>query len=172
VDGAEWLVNEIMPPVWDEFPSLTVTLLGSNPSERVWALARDRRVRVTGFIHDVGPYFQSARVFVAPLRFGAGLKGKIGHSLEYGLPVVTTSVGAEGFDFIDGRDALIADDAAGFGAAIKRLYSDPILWNRVSGACTAKLAPLLPERAKERLAVIVADAVKLRRARRSELLRA
>ena len=172
VDAAEWLVNEIMPPVWDEFSALTVTLLGSNPSDRVWRLARDRRVRVTGFIHDVGPYFQSARVFVAPLRFGAGLKGKIGHSLEYGLPVVTTSVGAEGFDFIDGRDALIADDAAAFAAAIKRLYSDPILWNRVSGASTATLAPLLPERAKERLAIIVADAAKLRRARRSELLRA
>ncbi len=172
VDAAEWLVNDVMPLVWDAFPSLTVTLLGSNPSHRVWSLANDRRVHVTGFIHDVAPYFQSARVFVAPLRFGAGLKGKIGHSLEYGLPVVTTSVGAEGFDFIDGRDALIADDAAAFAAAIKRLYSDPEQWERLSSASRAKLAPLLPERAKERLASIIAEAAKRHTARGSELLRA
>ncbi|HEY6234214.1 MAG TPA: glycosyltransferase, partial [Candidatus Elarobacter sp.] len=172
VDAAEWLVNEIMPSVWDELPSLTVTLLGSNPSDRVRSLAQDCRVHVTGFIHDVDPYFQSARVFVAPLRFGAGLKGKIGHSLEYGLPVVTTSVGAEGFDFVDGRDALIADDAKAFAAAIKRLYSDPLTWNRLSVASRAKLAPLLPERAKERVESIIAEAVRRRRARRSELVRA
>ncbi|HEV2740932.1 MAG TPA: glycosyltransferase [Candidatus Elarobacter sp.] len=172
VDAAEWLVNEIMPSVWDELPELNVTLLGSNPSDRVWSLARDRRVHVTGYIHDVGPYFQSARVFVAPLRFGAGLKGKIGHSMEYGLPVVTTSVGAEGFDFVDGRDALVADGAEAFAAAIKRLYSDPVAWNRLSAASRSKLAPLLPERAKERLESIIAEAVRRRRARRSELVRA
>jgi GT2 family glycosyltransferase len=172
VDAADWLVSAIMPSVWDDFPSLTVTLLGSNPSDRIWNLARDRRVRVTGFLPDVAPYFQTARVFVAPLRYGAGLKGKIGQSLEYGLPVVTTSVGAEGFDFIDGRDVLIADDAAAFASAVKRLYADSLLWSRISGACRSKLAPMLPERAKERLEVIVAEAVKRRHARRLDLIRA
>ncbi len=172
VDAAEWLVNAIMPLVWDDFPSLTVTLLGSNPSERVWRLADDRRVRVTGFIHDVEPYFQSARVFVAPLRYGAGLKGKIGQSLEFGLPVVTTSIGAEGFDFVDGHDALIADEPGAFADAVKRLYSDRMLWTRMSAASSSKLAPFLPERAKERLAAIVADAVKRRQVHRSELVRA
>ena len=172
VDAAEWLVNAIMPSVWDDFPSLTVTLLGSNPPDRVWNLANDRRVRVTGFIHDVAPYFEAARVFVAPLRYGAGLKGKIGQSLEYGLPVVTTSVGAEGFDFVDGRDALIADEPGAFAAAVKRLYSDRMLWTRMSAASSSKLAPFLPERAKERLATIIADAVKRRQVHRSELVRA
>jgi GT2 family glycosyltransferase len=172
VDAAEWLLEAIMPSVWDDFPSLTVTLLGSNPPDRVWNLARDRRVHVTGFIHDVGPYFEAARVFVAPLRYGAGLKGKVGQSLEYGLPLVTTSIGAEGFDFVDGKDALIADLPEAFAAAVKRLYSDRVLWSRMSGAGTAKLAPFLPERAKERLAEITAEAVRRRRSRRSELLRA
>ena len=171
VDAAEWLVNAIMPSVWDDFPSLTVTLLGSNPSERVWSLARDRRVRVTGFIHDVTAYFDAARVFVAPLRYGAGLKGKVGQSLEHGLPIVTTSIGAEGFEFIDGRDALIADDPEAFAAAVKRLYSDRVLWTRMARVGAAKLAPFLPERAKDRLESITADAERRRRSRRPELLR-
>ncbi|HEY0383963.1 MAG TPA: glycosyltransferase [Candidatus Elarobacter sp.] len=172
VDAAEWLVDAIMPLIWDDFPGLVVTLLGSNPSERVWRLAQDPRVRVTGFIHDVAPYFEAARVFVAPLRYGAGLKGKIGQSLEFGLPVVTTSIGAEGFDFTDGRDALVADEPAAFAAAVKRLYSDRILWSRMSGASSAKLAPYLPDRAKERLTTIVAEAAKRRQVNRSELARA
>ena len=167
VDAAEWLVKAIMPSVWADFPALTVTLLGSHPPQSVWSLAQDPRVRVTGFIHDVAPYFESARVFVAPLRYGAGLKGKIGQSLEFGLPVVTTSIGAEGFDFVDGRDALIADEPEAFASAVKRLYADRMLWTRMSGASTAKLAPFLPERAKERLSVIIADAAKRRQVHRS-----
>lgn len=172
VDAAEWLVDAIMPSIWEDFPSLAVTLLGSNPPHRVWRLAQDPRVRVTGYIHDVAPYFESARIFVAPLRYGAGLKGKIGQSLEFGLPVVTTSVGAEGFDFADGRDALIADEPAAFADAVKRLYADRMLWTRMSAASSAKLAPFLPERAKERLTTIIAEAAKRRQVHRSELVRA
>jgi GT2 family glycosyltransferase len=172
VDAAEWLVDAIMPLIWDDFPSLKVTLLGSKPSERVWRLAEDRRVHVTGFIHDVEPFFQSARVFVAPLRYGAGLKGKIGQSLEFGLPVVTTTIGAEGFDFVNGHDALIADEPQAFADAVKRLYADRLLWTRISGASSAKLAPFLPGRAKERLAAIVAEALRRRRAQPTELVRA
>jgi GT2 family glycosyltransferase len=172
VDAAEWLIDAIMPLIWDDFPSLNVTLLGSNPSERVWRLAADRRVHVTGFIHDVAPFFQSARVFVAPLRYGAGLKGKIGQSLEFGLPVVTTTIGAEGFDFVDGHDALIADEPQAFADAVKRLYADRMLWTRMSAASSAKLAPFLPARAKERLAAIVAEALRRRGAQHTELVRA
>ncbi|HEV2641152.1 MAG TPA: hypothetical protein VGT98_00520, partial [Candidatus Elarobacter sp.] len=67
---------------------------------------------------------------------------------------------------------LVADGAEAFAAAIKRLYSDPVAWNRLSAASRSKLAPLLPERAKERLESIIAEAVRRRRARRSELVRA
>jgi O-antigen biosynthesis protein len=168
VDAVEWLVREIMPPVWEEFPAMRVTLLGSNPPPEVWDLARDPRVVVTGFVHDVDPYFQTARLFVSPLRYGAGLKGKIGQSLEHALPVVTTSIGAEGFDFADGRDALIADDAAGFAAAVRRLYADRVLWTRISAASAERLAPFLPERVKERIAGAVDDAIARRRRRAAE----
>ena len=165
VDAVEWLVNEIMPRVWDEVPDLTLTLLGSNPPECVRALAHDARVAVPGYVENVAPYFESARVFVAPLRFGAGLKGKIGQSLEFALPVVTTSIGAEGFGFADGSDALIADHAADFARAVLSLNRDRDLWQRLQSSGQAKLAPFLPDRVKPRLAEVLADAASRRRAR-------
>ena len=64
---------------------------------------------MTGYVRDVSPYFLRSRIFVAPLRFGAGMKGKIGQALSYALPVVTTPVGAEGLGLRDGENAVIAD---------------------------------------------------------------
>ena len=92
VDAVKFLVNEIMPKVWSKFPQMHVTLLGSNPPVEVIELASDR-VTVTGFIEDVDPYFDLAKCFVSPLRYGAGMKGKIGQSMSLGLPIITTSIG-------------------------------------------------------------------------------
>jgi glycosyltransferase involved in cell wall biosynthesis len=66
------------------------------------------------------------------MRFGAGMKGKIGDALSHGLPVVTTTVGAEGMYLRDGEEALIADTARDFAAAVVRLYRDESLWRRLS----------------------------------------
>src|SRR5690606_34781966 len=100
VDAAKWLIDEIMPLVWEKLPSVNVYLLGSLVAKEVADLQSDK-VHVPGYIPDVSPYFLSSRVFVAPLRFGAGMKGKIGQSFEYGLPVITTDIGAEGMTLID-----------------------------------------------------------------------
>src|SRR5438309_6938521 len=69
---------------------------------------------------------------IAPLRFGDGMKGKIEQALSYGLPVVTTSIGAEGMGLENGREVMIANDAKGFAAALIRLYEDATLWQRLS----------------------------------------
>ncbi|HTX55571.1 MAG TPA: glycosyltransferase [Candidatus Acidoferrales bacterium] len=148
VDAARYLCEEIMPRVWETLPDVRVTLLGSNPTESVLALAGDR-VEVPGYVPDVTPFFTTRRVFAAPLRYGAGLKGKIGESLAYGLPVVTTEIGAEGFSFEDGRHYLHAEEPAAFAAAIVRLYTDARLWNRVAEAAGEALEPLLPARVAE-----------------------
>jgi GT2 family glycosyltransferase len=131
VDAVLWLCNDIMPIVWKELPDVHVTLLGNNPSKPVLALRSDR-VSVTGFVADVTPYFEEARLFVAPLRYGAGMKGKVGHALSFGLPTVLTPVAAEGFDLTDGHDCLIAGDSESFAQAVITLYSDPALWQRLS----------------------------------------
>src|SRR5262249_29845959 len=85
-----------------------------------------------GYVPDLTPYLEGCRVFVAPLRYGAGIKGKIGNSMGFGLPVVTTSLGAEGMNLIDGEHVLIADSPAAFARAVVRLYTDDILWEKMS----------------------------------------
>ncbi len=85
-----------------------------------------------GFVEDPVPWFDRARVFVAPLRFGAGIKGKIAQSLSLGLPVVTTSIGAEGMHLEDGKHVLIADSPRDFAAAVIRLYNDSALWDTLA----------------------------------------
>ena len=78
-------------------------------------------------------YLDKCRVSVAPLRFGAGMKGKIGEALASGLPVVTTSIGAEGVGLINGEHALIANDSEEFAGAVVRLYQDRFLWGKAFG---------------------------------------
>lgn len=140
VDAVCWLHDEIMPLVWARDPAIMLTLLGSNPPDAVSAMA-SQRVRVPGFVRDVSPYFLTARIFVAPLRFGAGMNGKVGHALSFRLPVVLTELAADGFGLTDRRDCLIANDARHFANAILRLYSDEDLWQRLSGASETVLAP-------------------------------
>ncbi len=150
VDAALWLCNDIMPLVWETHPEIGVTLLGNQPPVNVLAL-RSGRVAVTGFVADVTPYFEEARLFVAPLRYGAGMKGKVGQALSYGLPVVTTSVGAEGYGLSDGENCAIADDARSFAEAIVRLYDDRERWLRFAAAGSAILRETSSEAVSTRM---------------------
>jgi len=131
IDAVKWLCLEIMPLVWASRPDITVNLLGSNLKDEVKELASDRVV-VTGYVPEVEPYFQESRVFVAPLRFGAGMKGKIGQSLSLGLPTITTRIGAEGMGLIDHQDVLIADTAEEFAQAVIELYDNRELWQKLA----------------------------------------
>ena len=131
IDAVKWLCLEIMPLVWASRPDITVNLLGSNLKDEVKELASDQVV-VTGYVPEVEPYFQESRVFVAPLRFGAGMKGKIGQSLSLGLPTITTKIGAEGMGLIDHQDVLIADTAEEFAQAVIELYDNRELWQKLA----------------------------------------
>lgn len=136
-DAAAWLCAEVMPRVWKLLPDMSVTLLGSNPTKAVQALS-SRRIRVPGYVADVAGYFTSARLFVAPLRFGAGLKGKVGQAMAYGLPIVATDIAAEGFGMTDGTNCFIANDAEQFASAIVRAYADKDAWERMARALLEK----------------------------------
>ena len=131
IDAVKWLCLEIMPLVWASRPDITVNLLGSNLKDEVKELASDKVV-VTGYVPEVEPYFQKSRIFVAPLRFGAGMKGKIGQSLSLGLPTITTKIGAEGMGLIDHQDVLIADTAEEFAQAVIELYDNRELWQKLA----------------------------------------
>ncbi len=154
VDAARWLIKDIMPLVWENLPSVNVYLLGSLVTKEVTDLQSDN-VYVPGYIPDVSPYFLSSRVFVAPLRFGAGMKGKIGQSFEYGLPVVTTAIGAEGMGLTSRKNYLHAETAHDFAAAIVELYNNPALWSELSTAGFDALKPYSPAEVKDRLKVLL-----------------
>src|SRR5690606_30746417 len=118
------------------------------------ALQSDK-VHVPGYIPDVAPYFLSTRIFVAPLRFGAGMKGKIGQSFEFGLPVITTDIGAEGMALINGKHYLRANTAEEFVEAILELYGDGRLWYDLSEGAIEALAPYSPQRVKGKLKILL-----------------
>jgi O-antigen biosynthesis protein len=156
IDAVTWLCQEIMPLVWVKHPEIKLTLLGSNPSPQVKAL-RNERISVPGYIKDVEPYFLNHRIFVAPLRYGAGMKGKIGHSLSYGLPTVTTSIGAEGMGLRSGFDTLIADRLEAFAESILQLYTDESLWQTISDNAIAAVRQYSPEAVKDRISHVLAS---------------
>lgn len=131
LDAMHYFVREIFPLVKKECVGVKLFIVGDHAPPEIEAYASDD-VIVTGYVADVDEIFQSARVFIAPLRFGSGIKGKIGQALSYGLPVVTTSIGAEGMGLGKGRAAMIADDPTKFAIAVTRVYQDPDLWQQLS----------------------------------------
>ena len=150
IDAAKWLVEEIMPLVWKTIPDAQLFLLGSNPSSEILQLRRPG-VCVTGFVEDVKPFFNQAKVFVAPLRYGAGMKGKIGQSMSLGLPVVTTSIGAEGMDVKNGRDALIGDEAGDIAEKVINLYKDESRWKDLSASGLRQMEKFSPSAVAEQI---------------------
>jgi len=126
-----YFVNDILPLIKREILGVRLLVVGSNVPPTVRRLEAEDVV-IVGYVNDVAPVFDSARVFVAPLRYGAGLKGKIGESLACGLPVVTTTIGAEGMRLGDREHALIADDPRDFASRVVELYQNEALWIALS----------------------------------------
>jgi GT2 family glycosyltransferase len=139
VDAAAFAAREILPRVHGALGAVELYLVGSRATVEVEALASDA-VIVTGQVPDVAVHLARRRVFIAPLRYGAGMKGKIGQALAHGVPVVTTTIGAEGMGLTGGETALIADDPDAFAAAVVRLYTDVELWHRLSRSGRALVA--------------------------------
>ncbi len=131
IDAMVWFVNNIMPEITAEIDDFSLTIIGSNPRQEILELASER-VTVTGYVPDVSEYFEKAKLFVSPLLYGAGVKGKLGQSFSLGLPVVTTSVGAEGMGLEDHFHAVIADTEEAFIAGVVELYNDAKLWQKLS----------------------------------------
>ncbi len=156
VDAATYLVREVMPLVWAVRADVKVTIVGSHAPREVEALATSR-VDVRGWVAELEPLLDAARALVAPVRFGAGMKGKVTQGLAAGLPIVTTPVGAEGLDASDGEQMLIGDTAEALAERILRVVEDDALWQSLSQQgqelITAKCSrEVLDERLRETLA--------------------
>jgi SAM-dependent methyltransferase/glycosyltransferase involved in cell wall biosynthesis len=131
VDAVESFVQEILPLVRASLPEVRLVVAGGSPAESLLALGGPG-VTVTGHVADLAGVMNACRVAVNPLRFGAGVKGKILTAMAYGLPGVGTPLAAEGMQLRDGENFLIADDPEAFAAAVVRLYTDERLWARLS----------------------------------------
>jgi GT2 family glycosyltransferase/glycosyltransferase involved in cell wall biosynthesis/SAM-dependent methyltransferase len=153
-DAVIHLVEDVMPLVWRDLPDVTLTVVGADAPPSVTALASDG-VEVVGWVPDLGPLLRKSLASVAPLRYGAGLKGKVTQSLAAGLPVVSTGIGAEGLDVTHGQELLIGDDPVALAEGIIRLHRDPELWQRLSenGRIVAErsCSPSIQRAALERL---------------------
>jgi O-antigen biosynthesis protein len=132
VDAAAWLANEVLDLIRQRVPDATLSIVGANPTEAVRALA-SARIEVTGWVteDELRARYGRARIALVPLRFGAGVKSKVVEALREGLPLVTTSVGAQGLPGVD-EFIQIADRAEGLADAAARLLVDDALWRKAS----------------------------------------
>jgi hypothetical protein len=133
-DAVLYFTREVLPLIRAERPDVVFNVIGNAPPDEVQALANDH-IKVHGYVPDTTPYLCSTRVSVAPLRYGAGMKGKIGEAMALGLPVVTTSIGTEGFGLTPGDNVLVGDTAKDFAQQVLRLLNDPTVYEsiRMSG---------------------------------------
>ena len=131
IDAVLFFVQEIYSLVSEHLPEAKFYIIGDKAPPEIVALATERIV-VAGLQTDVRPFFDSVRLSVAPLRFGAGVKGKINQSMAFGVPVVATSLAVEGMGLTDGEDILVADEPEDFARAVIKLYESEELWPRLS----------------------------------------
>ena len=130
-DGVRWFANEILPLVEREIPGVRFKVVGGTPPDDILALASAPNIDVLGFVPDVRDHMATATALVVPLRSGGGTRLKIIEALSYGLPTVSTSLGAEGLDINHDHDILIADNPADFAAEVVRVLRDPALRARL-----------------------------------------
>ncbi|MCL9668600.1 glycosyltransferase [Rosenbergiella epipactidis] len=131
-DGALWFVEKVWPLLKEKHTDVRLLLVGSNPTEKVLALSSDSII-VTGFVTDqeLENYYNIARVAIAPLLYGAGVKGKVVEAMKYGIPIVTTSVGTQGLT--QNKEIICSeDDPVEFYRCLDELLENDLLWERYS----------------------------------------
>ena len=131
VDAMTYFCSQVLPLIRSEAPDTSLAIVGNKPPAEIQNLACEY-ITVTGYVPDTAPYLAEAMVSICPLRFGAGLKGKIGEAMMHGLPVVTTSIGTQGMARHGGVELLVGDTPTEFANAVLRLFRDPHLWKTLS----------------------------------------
>jgi glycosyltransferase involved in cell wall biosynthesis len=123
--AALWFARRMFPQVRREVPDAEFWIVGSNPNREIWRLAESPGIHVTGAVEDVRPYYAMAKVAVAPYRYGEGTKIKVVEAMACGTPMVSTSIGCQGLEVMDGRHLLIADNETDFSRRVIELLRDP-----------------------------------------------
>ena len=157
IDAVLFFLKEIYPLVSEHLRDAKFYIIGDKAPPEIVALATERIV-IAGLQRDVRPFFESVKLSVAPLRFGAGVKGKINQSMAFGVPVVATSVAVEGTELNDREEILMADEPEEFARALIELYESEELWKRLSENGLAKTRALYsPDTARKSLDFLFSD---------------
>lgn len=131
LDGIVWFIENVWPILKSLGYPHKLIIAGSDTPEVLYDYASEH-VEVIGFVKDINPLYEQCRATIAPLRYGAGLKGKVIESLQHGVPCISTRVGVEGSGITNDIHALIADDPDSFAVQIMRLVNDDELWSKLS----------------------------------------
>ncbi len=123
INGAEFLVREIMPLVWSERPETTVVIAGASPAPKVKNLASEK-VLITGWVDDIRSYYASSRVFIAPMRIGTGLQNKVLEAMSMKLPCITSPLANKALGARDDIEVLIGKNTEIYAQHILSLLSD------------------------------------------------
>ena len=132
IAGALHLVKHIMPHIWQQRPDVQLVIAGSNPPFVVQKMARDPRIKVTGYVEDLRPHIAQATVAVSPLPYAVGIQNKVLEAMALGTPVVCSSCSIAGLQATKGQDVLVADDPELFASYVLQLLDDRLLWNQLS----------------------------------------
>jgi glycosyltransferase involved in cell wall biosynthesis len=131
VEGVLWFAHEVFPRVLAQVPEARFVVIGKDPPQKVRDLhLQARNVQVTGYVPDPVTYLAETAAFIVPLRAAGGMRVKILDAWCWGVPIVSTSIGAEGIAVRDGEDILIADTPGAFAQAVVRVLKDPMLGER------------------------------------------
>ena len=123
-DGISWFLDEVFPKILEKVPDATITIVGKNPPQSISSRA-NKNIIVTGFVEDTRPYIEKSAVYVVPLRMGGGTRLKIMEALAVKKPIVSTSIGCEGIEVINGESIMIADNPDEFAASVIELFTNP-----------------------------------------------
>lgn len=124
VDAVLWFSSNVWPKIINKYPGSRFIVAGMNPVESVVGLKKVDGIQVTGFVDDILPFYHQSDFFVAPLRIARGVQNKVLQAFSCGLPVISTSMGAEGIDYTEGENILIADTPEAFFNHIEKLIDD------------------------------------------------
>jgi glycosyltransferase involved in cell wall biosynthesis len=140
VDAIKFFIAEIWPYVYQKNKSINLLIIGSNAPEEIVALGDEcNNIQFIGHVENLDEYFNKCRVSIAPLRFGAGIKGKIVTSGSYGVPCVVSKIASEGMGLTPDEDVLVGEDPEDFANKLLDVYTDPVKWERISRNLLSKI---------------------------------
>jgi sugar transferase (PEP-CTERM/EpsH1 system associated) len=127
IDAVLWFAQEVLPLIQKQRPQTTFAIVGQRPHPRLDALRDNPTITITGYVDEVHPYIAGATVYIIPLRVGGGTRLKVLEAMAMQKPIVSTTVGAEGFPVVNGKELILADTPSKFAREVLRLLESPTL---------------------------------------------